>query len=886
MLLIGIPLLMGLVLFASGAARGQTTDDEEDRLKILTDPESVKKKADKEKARPPLELFRTQVAPFDILPFIKPNHWSTVGVEVRANYNDYEGTLRTSMVPLRGMPQELIFQRDARLVKTQITKLGMQLFLPTVPRDINVELTRPGAVRSDDIWSTTIRQLEAHQMLIMFLSKDSTDSYAGWNRFQALYPHGLDRADTPSLEKPRYFRLVLPIESEKPPVSSHPMTWTTISHVVWDGLPADTLSPTQQQAMLDWLHWGGQLTLVGGASPSFGLLKDSFLAPYLPAEDTGEIALLDAKALEPLSKRFQPPYIFSTSREDILEEEGGAFRNEPTIRMMGRYRPATPITPADGRPVPFNTLIPKPGTVALPLSPDSKQLLGVERRIGRGRILMLAFSPVDPAMARWKGLDTLVRRIVLRRPEEGLAGRIPWDGIGLPKMKFGPLPGPDLSWVRYASRDFGADKARYGSYRPFVTAPAKDADGNPVDGSVSLVDDVEVSSSEPVAEWLDTARLPRVAVAALEEASGIKIPNSSFVLRILLAYLITVVPVNWLVCRYIFKRRELAWVIIPLVSIGFAVLVERAAAYDMGYNTASDEIDVIEIHGGYPRAHLTRFGSLYSTGRTAFKISFPKDPTALALPMATGRALRGEDSTTATFESFPAPILRDYLVQPRSLAMYRSEQMIDLDGAISLEVEEGKRFVRNASSLELKDATVVVLKDQSHRVETYLGMISPGARVEIPSNSTAVPKNTVHPEGLDPETMLTVLRNTYEPRPENAGQVRLAAWTATVLPGREIEPAVDRQRGYSAVLVNLESGPPPSPDSVIYDALKRPASQDPDRSPPKSPAGGPKLGIPGEPSGGSMLPIPSVRLNRSGRPRLRRETDSTPIKYAQELPRR
>ena len=838
LLIVGIPVLVGALASLPSPAAGQTTDDEEDRLKILTDPESVKKKTDKEKARPPLEMFRTQVAPFDILPFMKPNHWSTLTIELRSNYEDYEGVLRTSLIPMRGMPQELLFQRDARMVKTQITKLGFQVFLPTVPRDINVDLARSGAVRSDEIWSANVRQLEPHQMLIVVLSKETTDNYANWNRFQALYPHGLDRADPGRLDKPRYFRLVLPLEPDKPPVSSHPLTWTTISHVVWDGFPAENLSPTQQQAMLDWLHWGGQLTVVGGAAPSFSLIKDSFLGAYLPADDTGEIALLDAEALKPLSRRFQPPYIYSTAKEDQLEDDAVSYLREPPSRMMGRYRPIAPIEPAEGRPVPFNTLIPKPGAIPIPLAADAKQLLGVEQRVGRGRILMLAFNPTDPTMARWKGLDTLVRRVVLRRPEESLAGRLPWNGEGLPVMKFGPLPGPDLSWVRYAARDIGSESARYPSYRAYVRATPTEGQDGFGEGSMMFEDDLAQSSGEPVAEWLDTSKLPRLACVTLEEASGIKIPNAAFVLKIILAYLITLVPVNWLVCRYLLKRRELAWAILPIISVGFAVVVERGAAYDMGYSSASDEIDVIELYGGYPRAHLSRFGSLYSTGRTAFEVTFPKDPTALALPMATGRALRGEDSTTATFQSFPVPILRDYLVQPRSLAMYRAEQMLDLDGAVRYVDENGKRFVVNEGSLELRDATLVEWKDQQHRTETYLGNIVAGARVEVPATPIAIPKSESHPAGLDPETFLSVLRTSFEPRPENLGQVRLVAWTPKVIPGRRLEPRVDRERGYSAVIVHLKSGPPPSPDALIYDALLRPASQDPDRALPKGAMGG------------------------------------------------
>ncbi len=121
-------------------------------------------------------------------------------------------------------------------------------------------------------------------MLVLILSKDATNQFAAWNRMAAMIPMGAERDSTRDLDRQRYYRLVLPMEPDKPPLSSHPLTWTTISHVVWDGLPPDVLSVSQQQAILDWLHWGGQLIFTGGAGQSYAIYHDSFLGPYLPAD--------------------------------------------------------------------------------------------------------------------------------------------------------------------------------------------------------------------------------------------------------------------------------------------------------------------------------------------------------------------------------------------------------------------------------------------------------------------------------------------------------------------------------------------------------------------------------------------------------------------------
>ena len=100
-------------------------------------------------------------------------------------------------------------------------------------------------------------------------------------------------------------------------------------------------------------------------------------------------------------------------------------------------------------------------------------------------------------------------------------------------------------------------------------------------------------------------------------------------LKVILTYLAALVPLNWLLCRFVLRRRELAWALVPVLALGTAVVVERAAAYDLGFDSACDEIDLLELQGGYPVGHLSRFAAIYSTGRDHYTISYPNEPTAL-----------------------------------------------------------------------------------------------------------------------------------------------------------------------------------------------------------------------------------------------------------------
>ncbi|MEJ7640021.1 MAG: hypothetical protein WKF75_19145 [Singulisphaera sp.] len=273
-------------------------------------------------------------------------------------------------------------------------------------------------------------------------------------------------------------------------------------------------------------------------------------------------------------------------------------------------------------------LRPRPGATIIPLGESSDRLLGVEGRVGRGRVLVLSVNPSDPALTAWPGLDTLVRRVVLRRPEEARISPVRWNGRSFQPPTYRSLVGPDLSWVRYLSRDVSSsstpsardesvDPGEFGEREPAPTE-LRARGMQPDEAGQSR----RRSNHRPVAEWSDESRLPTLSREALEVASGITIPDATFVLRVIVAYMIALVPLNWLVCRYVFGRREWAWVVAPILSLAFAVGVERAAAFDLGYDSACDEIDVIETFGDYPRAHVSRFASCIRPGR-GYTISIP-----------------------------------------------------------------------------------------------------------------------------------------------------------------------------------------------------------------------------------------------------------------------
>ena len=471
---------------------------------------------------------------------------------------------------------------------------------------------------------------------------------------------------------------------------------------------------------------------------------------------------------------------------------------------------------------------------------------------------MLTLNPIEPVLSAWPGMDTLVRRVVLRRPEETVIGSAVFDQIAYKGPIRGRLMGQDLSWYRITTRDARPheDSAGHlpkppeqtkraidptkGAGPPALVSPRGAGQPGLMITSATPVEEENDSESPAalfgVADWRDTSRFPTLCRELLEEASGITIPSADFVLKVILAYLIAVVPLNWLICRFVLNRREWAWVVVPLVALGFAIAVQRVAAYDVGFDSASDEIDVLEIQGEYHRAHLSRFASLYTNGRGNYSISYPNNNSALTLPLDNGRSIRGEDVTTSIWQSSPVPELMGLAVQPRSMSLFRSEELATLGGSIRIEGEGAKRRLVNESELELRDATLIDFVKGGERREQYLGTIAAGSSADMTvPTSTPPPDRVEFAEGPDPNTILRAVRTTWERREENIGEIRMVAWVPRAMPGQVIDPPVDRARGFTAVLVHLRSGPPPSPDGPTYNLLAL--------GPEKAPAAAQKPGV-------------------------------------------
>ena len=166
-----------------------------------------------------------------------------------------------------------------------------------------------------------------------------------------------------------HYRVALPQIKTSAPLPSQPLGWTSIAYVLWDDLEPTKLSKEQQEAMLDWLHWGGQIIING--PDSLDMLKGSFLDPYLPATNGG-------------TQKYAP------DDKDIASlSDGWKVRSETHGKRL------EPTTPWSGIKLAMRT------GDDISVLPNTGGLFA-ERRVGRGRVVVSAIRLYEREFINWR----------------------------------------------------------------------------------------------------------------------------------------------------------------------------------------------------------------------------------------------------------------------------------------------------------------------------------------------------------------------------------------------------------------------------------------------------------------------------------------------------
>jgi len=819
-------LLLGCVMLGmSGCGGCRQETAQERKARLLVEEERRKEREEEEKERKEKEI-QFVVEP----PITKPSeteikisrakrgHWMSVTQLMKSKYRDWGGETTLQVVdsnnrpvPIERTPFLLSSSRPVQLAKGRPRQIENVFLVPQSSASTRVQCTlrerNYGAVVGGLPQAVPLSPMESYQYFFVVLAKEPTrytfiKSLNGVSVPQDTIEGGADLA---------HYQVLLPDITEQVPLPDNPLCWTTIAYILWDEVDPASLDRERREALIDWLHWGGQLVING--PDSLKLLENSFLAPYLPATDGGAAAITQAE-VETLAK--------------FWTDKGRLRRNAKPPKELKLTRDWSGI----------NLNLAEGVASDRGLAESTGGLL-VERQVGRGRVVVSRMQLAERELLTWSPhYDDLFNAGIMRRPPRRFSTEGQWaaiegaSGLGNLHTEWATMPGR-MRDARYVtnlhlfSRDehLSPDATNWRRVEVEANAPGQFAFVLP------RRERKEYEYRPPefvggVGAWNDFNATSNAARAALREAAGVRVPHASFVVTCLAAYLVVLVPLNWLFFKAL-GRVEYAWIAAPIIALAGTALVVKQAQLDIGFVRAQTEIGLLEIQGDYPRAHLSRYTALYTSLSTSYDMEF-EEPTAVAAPFparADYELMPGQSRTNVELTQAKKVQLAGLQVSSASTDMLHSEQMMKLDGPISYQQQAPNEWrVLNRSQLKIKSAAVVKRADQGKEARLlgcWIGELLPGegktvSFAPLTDSVFANQRNQDITKAAEEEQLNLMplydlaLDATHVPN----GDVRLVGRIDTVLPGVAIKPAAAQVRGAALVIAHLERAelPLPVPD--------------------------------------------------------------------------
>ena len=874
-------LILAVLVSLPGCGGCNKTPEQIEKEKQLAEEKEREKEKKKKEEEKPFDAGIPQALPANpqritARGMCKPGHWICQSwPDVKANLGDFQGEVQTEVVdtnnqpvPLVDVPYKMTSQRPAALAKKQPKTLESFTWIPshreggTIAKKVNIRLTTAGGGATANEQLLDLTPMPSYQYFFVVLSKGSRFEYLN-KRLDSIRLH---RPPGVSGGEARFYEVVTVPPNKRPGLPSNSLYWTSIAYLLWDESDPALWDLDQQQALVDWLHWGGQIIVSG--PDALGQLQNSFLRLYLPA--TVE-----------KSRTF--------TAEDLAPLQYWAGPNGRPPRLV--------------HPWPGAVLKKDPGAEFLA---NTGSDLVIERRVGRGRIVVSAYRITGPDFTGWEGCDSFFNACLMRRPARKFvqdrlrdAVRIDWlgndeeksaasaskgpanppnpnslsailadsgsasttDGAGPTAATVAGAPGPQLGTapnlanasvaatlnarqsfldakectsLRYFSRDAGQRREYY----------ASDVIGNPIDagGNVNydnstngddefdLPDPYKDMTSPGLCAWSDFSPVAQTARGGLDNASGITVPDRSFIVWVVVGYICVLVPLNWLLFRLI-GRVEWAWIAAPLIAIGCTVVVVRQAQLNIGFARSRNEIAVVEMQPGYSRAHKTYFTALYTSLATTYELQLA-DPGGQILPFPMLRDRKGsfvESIGEVVCRRGDDTRLTGFHVASNSKDYIHSEEMADFGGTVTLHRDsDGGLRISNGTKHPLENCRVIQNADHDGDTRLFtLGRLDPGAttRLKDPESfkrkAAATAVNEVikvledhkpsHADGQlrVAEAVAQVALGLQGMRP---GEICLVARIADEVPGLTVTPETRQFRQAALLVAHLDPGKLPDPE--------------------------------------------------------------------------
>lgn len=633
---------------------------------------------------------------------VKPGHWYQIRNKLKANFGDESLTASFVVNDKDGNPlssaSNYDFRRNIALAVGQEKAIDATILHPvaSVSRPKNSdesEATTTSAIQTRyamrGIGTPVLEEsfpckfLDGYQYDLVVMSRDLS-RHTFWRGLDCIVWRRADDLQENRIVPHR----IIDIKEEE--LASHfpnrLATMTSISHVVINDVSLSVLTPEQQTALSDWLHFGGSIIING--PEAVASLESSQLKEWAPLVDTSEGVWSD------------------TSQEE--------FDRAWTIRIAGGER----IPFQSDRKIPILQ-----GSLAgnaqwLP----TLEGLVAERLVGQGRVVMTTFPLTDASFLRWPSYSSLIHNAILRKPH-----RTPSLG--------------DEASTQFADLLQGTERNPLHSTRLRLWARDLDPSIARTEGDVAnaTLDHSEAkfpaNKTSSLGAWNPDSSIVEQATNCLRESSGITVPQVGTILKLLTGYLVVLVPVNWLVFRLL-GRVEWAWIAAPVIALTGAAVVARSVQLDVGFSRSQTSFGFLECHNDHPRGMLSNFYALYTSLSTNYEAVY-KQGDGLVTPVSRFN-LPGLAKTNQALEFWSADDrgsgLHRFLVLSNSTGMLQSEEMVDLSGSLrwNIDSENTKIQVSNDSALAIRDIGLLGINEEGRLMTSWIGSVEPGQSTTQP----------------------------------------------------------------------------------------------------------------------------------------------------------
>jgi len=282
------------------------------------------------------------------------------------------------------------------------------------------------------------------------------------------------------------------------------------------------------------------------------------------------------------------------------------------------------------------------------------------RRFGNGTVVLTSFDLLAPEFRAWSGQEKF------------------WQDV-----------------MERGSRNFAVSRALRAAMEPVRWQPWMGSNGN----SQQLTD-------------------------ALAGVQSVEAPPFQMIGLFLLAYIIFLVPVNYLLLKR-WDKKELAWITAPVIILVFSV-----GAYAQGYRIKGGQLyirscSVIEGATDSRAYDAYTFASIFSPRQDRYTLS-AADPNATASEVVEGSGFQSSSPGDIEIDRDQRTSIKDALVNMWDHRSFGISSHVDLGGAITASVEQpnarlGRIHVANGTSHTLSECAVSFRGNQA-----IVGELKPG----------------------------------------------------------------------------------------------------------------------------------------------------------------